>query len=78
MRSEEESWIEVGIASEGLVVLVMIDPRHGECFPHFIYYNFDRALSVIAILPSFQSVPASSLRKREIAKQRVSAPGDSA
>ena len=65
MSSEEESWIEVGMASEeGLVVLVMIDPRHGECFPHFIYYNFDRALSVIAILPSFQSVPASSLRKR--------------
>ena len=65
MRSEEESWIEVGMASEeGLVVLVMIDPSHGECFPHFIYYNFDRALSVIAILPSFQSVPASSLRKR--------------
>ena len=65
MRSEEESWIEVGMASEeGWVVLVMIDPRHGECFPHFIYYNFDRALSVIAILPSFQSVPASSLRKR--------------
>jgi hypothetical protein len=56
----EGTWVEAG-TNEGLVVMMI--PRHGEC-SLVLYIRLDQTLSVGAILPSFQSVPASCFRRR--------------
>ena len=56
----EGTWVEARTNED----LVMIVPRHGEC-SLTLYIPHGQALSVSAILPSFQSVPALCFCRRD-------------
>jgi hypothetical protein len=59
----EGTWVEAR-TNEDLVMMAIV-PRHGECSLTLYIPLHARRLSVSAILPSFQSVPASCFRRRD-------------